>query len=112
MKFLTPEGKIVEGEPLTETQIAQRAELVEYLHHEACANSYHSGYERRDGVKCERIANFFITKFTITPLDGATLRLNPVEEKEPLAIEAPTPAEIPVPRPAEDSEIDTSDIPF
>jgi hypothetical protein len=95
MKFLTSEGKIAEGEPLTDLQLKQRTELVEYFHREACHDAYHARYERERGVLCEKIANHFISRFKITrldgiaPLSGPVLDLNPVEEEEPPVVQEP-----------------------
>ena len=58
MKFITEDGKIVEGIPLTDEQARQRENLVEYFHEEACRSSYH-GY--RETKQCETLATAFVT---------------------------------------------------
>lgn len=86
MQFLTSEGKIFEGQPLTDEQVKQRVELVEYFHLEVCNSSYHSRYDT--DKKCETLANFFITKFELLPREGVSLAnemaaLLPQVEPEP-----------------------------
>ncbi len=74
MKFIAQDGQIAEGIPLTEEQIAMREQILDFTHETVCGGGIHSSYERRFGtVKCEKVANFFITKFTITPLPGTDM---------------------------------------
>lgn len=60
MKFLTEDGKIAEGIPLTDEQARQRENLIAYFHEGACGSSYHSPYTKAD-LKCETLANAFVT---------------------------------------------------
>jgi hypothetical protein len=58
MKFLTVKGKIEEGTPLTDEQVLQRTNLIEYFHETACEGAYHGTYGWRP---CENLANAFVT---------------------------------------------------
>lgn len=74
MKFLNENGEVVEGVALTETQVILRQEILKFVHEKACKSAYHSSHDRRYGnVSCEQIANFFVTKFSISPLPGTDL---------------------------------------
>jgi hypothetical protein len=70
MQFLMSTGEIAEGEPLTDEQVSQRAELIEYLHVAVCDRAYHGKYGDK---KCETLATFFITKFHLSPRVGVSL---------------------------------------
>ena len=82
MKFITEDGKIEEGIPLTEEQVAQRERLIAYFHEEACSNGYHTCRETK---RCETLATAFVT--------GA---IAAAANKQP----EPEPAPVPVPEPS------------
>lgn len=73
MKFITKDGQILDGDPLSEVQMAQRAELVEYFHSQFCRGIYHPSHERRNGqVRCESVASALVTKIQFTALNFAS----------------------------------------
>ena len=59
MKFITGDGKIVEGIALTEKQAALRDRFEEWLHENVCSNCYHGTYSSRP---CRNAANMLIPK--------------------------------------------------
>lgn len=63
MKFLTQSGQIEEGEPLNDQQLAQREELITYLHKTCCRGRYHNPYEKPRDFPCEEAANYLITTY-------------------------------------------------
>lgn len=58
VKFLTEEGKIEEGTPLTDEQVGQRERMITWFHEEACGGAYHGVYGDK---KCETLANAYVT---------------------------------------------------
>lgn len=99
MKFLDKDGQIVDGEPMTDEQVEQRELIVKYIHEKVCQGAYHSKVSRNyDKPSCETVANFLITKFQMTALDGVNLNREvelAVEENAPRAIEPPAPQPTP-----------------
>ena len=94
MKFLNAEGQLVEGTSLTEEQVSLRAKICAFVHEEVCGGTYHSQYDRKNyGLKCEQVANYFITHFTLTPLTDTNLEVDTAELERK---NQPEPAEIPV----------------
>ena len=71
MKFIDKNGEVVEGTPLSNEQVKLREHIQKYVHEKVCRGSFHSSYDRTcGGVSCEKVANYFITNFKLTPLDG------------------------------------------
>lgn len=92
MKFLDQHGMVVEGTLLTDMQIAQREQFIKFVHEKVCRGSRHSDYERRnDIIRCEVIANFFVTNFTLQPHEGVSFEAEidkAAEENAPQGIES------------------------
>jgi hypothetical protein len=109
MKFITEDGKIAEGIPLTDEQARQRENLVAYFHEEACRSSYH-GYQ--ETKQCETLATAFVTGGILVAANKQTeLDPTPVSQIETSPISEttsqPTPESFPASTvPAKD------DIPF
>ncbi len=95
MKFITEDGKIAEGIPLTNEQVRQRENLVAYFHKEACRNGYHA---YRDTKQCETLANAFVT-------GGILAAANKQPEPEPAVEAAPEPPVAEVPATVEKEEL-------
>jgi hypothetical protein len=89
MKFLTENGKIEEGTPLTDEQCLQRTNLIAYFHVAAC-NTYHGTYSERP---CENLANAFVT--------GAIAEV---------ANKQPEPEQLPAPEPVIDIAVHAAEI--
>jgi hypothetical protein len=74
MQFIDKDGQLQDGTPLTEEQVRVRKQILYFTHEKVCGGGYHSSYDRRMNViKCEAVANFFITKFQLVPLDGTDM---------------------------------------
>lgn len=88
MKFLNEKGKIVEGVPLTDEQIAQRERLIAYFH-DNCCNTYHGVYGERG---CEQMATDYVTGKLI---EVASKQPDP-ETELPVTIEVVEPITAPI----------------
>lgn len=92
-KYLAPDGTLQEGIALTEQQIALREQIMDFVHQKICGGGIHNDWSRRhETIRCEEIANFFITKFSVTPLPetdfSAEIRKAEIEN-EPITIDNP-----------------------
>jgi hypothetical protein len=100
MKFITEDGKIVEGIALTDRQSVLRDRFEEWLHEKVCANAYHGSYSARP---CRDAANEFIPKLDDSACGSIAAALS---QPEPV----PDPAPIAEPEPVAAAKDD--DLPF
>jgi hypothetical protein len=104
MKFITEDGKIIEGTALTERQSVLRDRFEEWLHEKVCANAYHGTYGARP---CRDAANLLIPKLDDSACGGlSTALFEPAPEPEPV----PEPA--PLPEPVTVAKVKDDDLPF
>jgi len=93
MKFLNENGEVVEGIPLTDEQLAFREKIRAFVHEKVCGGSYHTTWDRKNNSpNCDLVANFLVTKFKITPLEGVDFNkeiADAVEANAPRYIETP-----------------------
>jgi hypothetical protein len=72
MYFLTEDGKLQEGTPLSNEKVQERERLIGHFHDQICKSRYHGSYDQR---VCEDLANSFVTgelnKIAITPTPAA-----------------------------------------
>jgi hypothetical protein len=98
MKFITEDGKILEGVALTDRQSTTRDRFEEWLHEHVCTNAYHGSYGSRP---CRDAANMLIPKLD----DSAVGALSS-------AIFEPEPAPVPVPEPSTVEAAAEKEMPF
>ena len=100
MKFINSNGEIEEGFALTEAQAKQHSQILKILHEKICGGGKHYSFQRSSNeVKCEALANYFITNFTLVPVDGGSFQgevHEAVKESDYVAVDVP-----PIPAPAD-----------
>lgn len=94
MKFINDKGEVVEGTVLTDEQADFREQIVQFAHETICGGSIHSEWSRKhDGIpKCDALANYFVTKFKLVPLEGTDFVADidaAISANFPVAIELP-----------------------
>jgi hypothetical protein len=107
MQFITKDGDVEEGVPLTAEQVALRELLKEWFHLETCGGSFHGKYDLKPDL-CAKFANFFISNFALELREGVSLvglianhpsKPRPAKPrieqatKSPVDFDPPTPAE-------------------
>lgn len=96
MHIIDKDGQLREGFPLTEEQIKQRKQILDYVHQAVCGGDTHASWDiKYYGMpKCEALANFFVTSYTLTPLPNTDIEARTAElenENCPKATEPLTP---------------------
>ena len=74
--ILTSEGKIAEGVPMADYQVALRLEIAAALHAQLCNHARLEDYVHVDGYSpCQRAADKLILRYAMVRIDGPDLEV-------------------------------------